>query len=359
MVEGEVGQSYTGGTITVGTQELTPWLLNAVLGGGGSPAYKLYAKDAGGFNYSIVVDLSQTLPTDLFIVAQNAGDEELDFKFYATIDGVIVLDEIMLNVAVEGGLAGSTKTLPVSALTTGRHKCAWTISVRASGTTNDFVTFSTAIVPYLCYTAPMDARASSVMLIQNDVEIPWLTGTPTGFSETPARVLPNVPVTVRYNLTNPGDEPVLINIAHLEGATKKTGVIIGGVLLDTNLKDVNMEPGATATIDLQPFTATAGSTSIGAFSVYRAKMLRAREPPCNNLGDLDDDGFVTTNDEALMKDFSVGGWAVIAGRTPLTEAEFTLRAHLHAGGTPGDAGDVAAIKDFIIGKINTFPLCGT
>ena len=72
-------------------------------------------------------------------------------------------------------------------------------------------------------------------------------------------------------------------------------------------------------------------------------------PPCDSYGDLDDDGYITDNDLSLFKQLSIGDL------TPTEEQE--KRADLNGNGEAGDAGDLVLIKSYVLGEIDTFPIC--
>jgi hypothetical protein len=79
-----------------------------------------------------------------------------------------------------------------------------------------------------------------------------------------------------------------------------------------------------------------------------------REPPCygphGGMGDIGGDGRVDASDKELMIGASVGN-------IMLSPREAS-RADLDGNGRPAGAEDVAIITDYIVGSINTFPVCG-
>ena len=74
----------------------------------------------------------------------------------------------------------------------------------------------------------------------------------------------------------------------------------------------------------------------------------ARVSPCASYGDLNDDGYVTEQDLTIMKELSIG--------TQPNEMQKT-RVDLNGNGTVADAGDLVLLQRFVIGEINTFPVC--
>ncbi len=70
-----------------------------------------------------------------------------------------------------------------------------------------------------------------------------------------------------------------------------------------------------------------------------------KTPPCGSLGDLNNDGFVTTDDENILKKMSIG------------EITPTDRSDLNGNGQLADAGDLVLMKRFLLGEITTFPRC--
>ncbi len=74
-------------------------------------------------------------------------------------------------------------------------------------------------------------------------------------------------------------------------------------------------------------------------------------PPCGYFGDLDSDGFVTSDDRDLMLLHSVGAGDFTA--------EQVSRADLDGNGQSGDAVDVNLLAQFVAGDISTFDVCST
>ncbi len=72
-----------------------------------------------------------------------------------------------------------------------------------------------------------------------------------------------------------------------------------------------------------------------------------KTPPCGSLGDLNNDGFITTDDENILKKMSIG------------EITPTDRSDLNGNGQLADAGDLVLMKRFLLGEITTFPRCST
>ena len=84
------------------------------------------------------------------------------------------------------------------------------------------------------------------------------------------------------------------------------------------------------------------------------KLTRRRTPPCENYGDLNDDGYIDDTDLVLLGDYLRCGYAQIS--TPLSESEFIKRADLDQDGSI-TATDFTTLSCFIAHETDTFPVC--
>ena len=84
------------------------------------------------------------------------------------------------------------------------------------------------------------------------------------------------------------------------------------------------------------------------------KLTPIRTPPCENYGDLNDDGKITDTDLVLLGDYLSCGFAEIS--TPLSESEFKKRADLDGDGNVTRI-DFITLTCFLAYETNTFPVC--
>lgn len=289
----EEGQIFPGGEITVATAELNPiieilqtaYCKYSVIGREYKcePHPEYFVKDR-------VVEIPILDPTvdkpSFFATIKNVGDETIDVTMKIIVDD---LKEIPLLSLTEKSMLGfplGKITIPIGASeamftetgvdrTVGKHIISW--KVQAKRITERSYPAIPQIVGntiYYVYTAALDAIATTVKIVQGTVEQLWLTGTPEGFTAQPVTIAPNEPAYFKFELTNPGDEPVRMNVGHLVGTVYETGFLVGGVLMDTIEKDVLVNAGATAVINTEAFTPlAAGSLTIGSFAVLRARHL--------------------------------------------------------------------------------------
>ena len=86
------------------------------------------------------------------------------------------------------------------------------------------------------------------------------------------------------------------------------------------------------------------------------KLTPRRTPPCENYGDLNNDGYVDGTDLTLLGDYLRCGFAQIT--TPLSESDFKDRADLDKDGEI-TSDDFNTLACFIAYETDTFPACGT
>jgi len=86
------------------------------------------------------------------------------------------------------------------------------------------------------------------------------------------------------------------------------------------------------------------------------KLTPRRTPPCENYGDLNNDGYVDGTDLVLLGDYLRCGFAQIT--TPLSESDFKNRADLDKDGEI-TSDDFNTLACFIAYETDTFPACGT
>ena len=265
----EVAQEYEG-TVTVATAELNPRLDNVSFSTPENVHYNLF--DAGVKYENVLIDLSIALPSMVWVIGANDGDEYLDFKVVLGIDGTIIIDKIIESI-------GPAISMPVIAamtstqLTSGSHICNWIISARRSGTSEPFVDYFVDSTTYYCYTLGLDAVATQVGFVQNGVEKNWLTWTGAEFVESPILIEPDTAMVARFVFSNAGDELVRLYVGHLavEPDQYDTGIVIDGVAYDTIQPYVDIAAGGTGTLDVTSYVPTASFTV--SFSVLRERIL--------------------------------------------------------------------------------------
>ncbi|GAI11766.1 unnamed protein product, partial [marine sediment metagenome] len=200
------------------------------------------------------------------------GDEVVDVKIDATMDANIIPGSPFIWSGIPPNTAPVSKSSVVD-VPIGKHNIRWQFYARRSGET-DWILKQDSNVDFYVYTAALDAIATTVKIVQGAVEHLWLIGTVEGFTASPVSIAPNEPAYFKFELTNPGDEPVKINVGHLVDTVYETGFLVGGILMDTIEKDVAIDAGGTGVINTEAFTPlAAGSLTIGSFAVLRARHL--------------------------------------------------------------------------------------
>lgn len=265
----EEGQIFPGGEIIVATTELNPVFTDIfIMSLSTGKSYHLV--DDNIEILDVVID--RNLPEPIwYLNITNSGDEPIGMKFNIYIDGKLEANKEYSNVAPNDEMSPSgILTMPPA----GKHRLFTELYAKRVGgsypatpqVSNDF--------DFYVYTLPLDAIATTVKIIQNTTEQLWLTGTPESFTTQPVIIAPNEPTYFKFELTNPGDEPVRMNVGHLVDTVYETGFLVGGVLMDTIEKDMLVNAGATAVINTEEFTPlAAGSLTIGSFAVLRARHL--------------------------------------------------------------------------------------
>lgn len=263
----EEGQIFPGGEIQVATAELNPDL-SAIGFRYGGTVYTLMRE--GSIISDLVIPID-AIPTHIARDIHNRGDEVIDVKIDYVIDGTNY--SATKNDVPLGGYGGGVTAVSAEKFTIGKHNISWALYARRSGDT-EWISFVSGSTNYWVYTLSLDAIATTVKIVQGAVEYLWLIGTAEGFTASPVSIAPNEPAYFKFELTNPGDEPVRMNVGHLVGTVYETGFLVGGVLMDTIEKDVLVNAGATAVINTEAFTPlAAGSLTIGSFAVLRARHL--------------------------------------------------------------------------------------
>lgn len=299
MAKEEVAQSYGGGEITVSTEDLNPVLQRIGFERLGFVYYPLY--ENGGVIYGTVVDLFSELPDTLTITIKNDGDENLDHHVKAYIDGNKILDTTISDQPV-GETSKVSVAVPSAGFEIGEHTCEWIIRVKRAGAPlGDYRTYYHDKVTYSCYTKALNAICTKAVIVQGGKEKQWLTGDPSGFTESGVVILPDAETFFKFYLSNSGDEAVKMNVGHVipvesvalpqiplytmsqvNGAWKvikgepvrsdyNTGFMVAGALLDTIEKNIVIPAGGTTEITTQRFIPTSpGVLTIGDIAILRA-----------------------------------------------------------------------------------------
>jgi len=271
-------------TYHAGTPELNLDMLYAALVSATAISYVFTSPETGKQD-NLIIDLSKDLPSMLLMCVRNAGDENIDIHTLGKLDGKIFIDKVKTNVLngctdLQQEECWACHTGYMSApdyieLRPGMHACEWQVSARRSGTEDAFTEYYHDSVKYYCYTAALDAIATEVVIVQDGIEKPWLTGTPTGFEESPVLITPNTETYFKFKLSNQGDEDIKMNVGHLVGDHYEAGFVVGGTVIDTIEKDVEIPAaGGTGEINTQSFIVPPGPPlSIGSFVVFRVRSL--------------------------------------------------------------------------------------
>lgn len=289
----EEGQIFPGGEITVATAELNPVMVHIQAANcwltpkhGCTLKAEYFVKD----DTIRIPILGLPIPyypySSLYVTIRNDGDEIIDVKAVITVDGSDNPLQTYFILEGEPSTPAPTARIGVGHYRTmfstsgisraiGKHTIGWKIwAKRPTDATfpTEPQTIGNSI--YYVYTGALDAIASTVKIVQGAVEHLWLTGTAEGFATQPVVISPNEPTYFKFELTNPGDEPVRMNVGHLVDTIYETGFLVGGILMDTIEKDVLVNAGATAVINTEVFTPlAAGSLTIGSFAVLRTRHL--------------------------------------------------------------------------------------
>lgn len=273
----ESSQTYEGGTLTVSTTELNPVLLTVEFlapypEDGDVPFLKDKIKTD-----KQVIDLSRSWQAGvdtLYVTAKNEGDEEITVRALVYIDGALVLEEVSVPLTPGAGASWGEHG-NVSWVTTGKHNIAWRLNAQeghAIGGAAEQV-YVDDNVDYYCYTLPLDAIATEVLIVQGTSEKHWLSGTPTGFINSEIQIKENTGTYFKFKLSNLGDEPVKMNVDHIVGDHYESGFLVSGVHFDSIEKNLEIAAGSTSVINTVPFIVDAGVITIGSFRVSRSRHL--------------------------------------------------------------------------------------
>lgn len=278
----EVAQSYGGGEIKVATVELNPVLKHVYFDPPADiePVSYLLKDQVKIENQVLDLELSwKDGVKHLGATATNEGDEVITMRCIIEIDGVEVFNK---EATVEPDPTAPPSGWYVAGdpawVTTGKHNIAWKLYAQEGSSIGPSAQlYVDDIVDYYCYTLPLDAIATEVVVVQGETEKHWLSGTPEGFTESEVSIKPDTETYFKFKLKNNGDEPVKMNVGHKVNSTYETGFLVGGVLVDTIDKDVEILAGETGEIKTETFTASgAQETSlltIGALAVLRLRIL--------------------------------------------------------------------------------------
>lgn len=268
----EEAQTFNG-EITIATAELNPeMLVLAFTVPTGDIAYTFYDSSIGKTANTLIDLGAVALPDNARLAVRNAGDENIDIQIIVEIDGAMINTPQVFENRPPSVLPTAifVGALPLHALAVGEHTISWFVRARRSGTTDAFAEHYHDSTTYYCYTAAMDAIAEEVLIVQNEAELHWLAGTPEGFIASPITIEPNKETHFKFRLINPGDEPVRVQIGHKVNTHYETGILLGGVPIDTIDEYVEIEAGGTSEALTATFTLPEGKAAVS-FSVWRTR----------------------------------------------------------------------------------------
>ena len=277
----EVAQSFSG-TVSVAV-EPTPFLMSVEFATDTYYRYVFYLAEGGvatqpdgttiiGTGVPVdgqVVDPIYDPPTLSAMGIYNRGDEAIDIEAKLICDGVFLID------SGRSGLQPGQMHIPdgsVPLLSAGSHILRWIVNARMAGTSDAYTSYYDDTVTFAAYTAELTAIATSVAITQTGTDKPWLTGSASGFSAIPVRVEPNLPITLKFELSNQGDEPVRMYVGYDSGGgVYESGVLIGDMPLAMAADYIDLVPGSSNTFETVPYTPVKSFTV--AFAVLRERKI--------------------------------------------------------------------------------------
>jgi hypothetical protein len=224
-----------------------------------------------------VIDPTERLPDKYEIYVENTSPFDVEAKFALFIDGVRTEkyggDTMVLSRGAayiyDPELNSSQQAQYFSA---GEHTTSWIVKARRAGSGEEYTTIFSDSQSYAVCASELNAIATSVEIVQSSQTYEWLTGTLTSFIENVLQINPSEPIFFRFHLQNDGDEPVCMNIAHLnETGGYETGFFVDGTLLTPLETDIMLDPGEVAVIDTQTFTPIA-DVNVDAFVILAEVM---------------------------------------------------------------------------------------
>ena len=211
-----------------------------------------------------VIDPTERLPDKYEVNVENQCPFDVEVKFTLMLDGQKVGNpDYWLETAIlhpKGSYAydpGLNVDQQARYLSLGDHTASWLVQARRAGSEDDYVTVFSDSQSYGVYTPELNAISTRVEIVQRGQAYEWLTGTLTGFIESLLQLYPGEPVFFRFHLQNDGDEPVCMNIAHLNRTGGyETGFFVDGTWIAPLETDILLDPGSVAVIDTQTVTPT-------------------------------------------------------------------------------------------------------
>jgi len=230
-----------------------------------------------GTNQYQVIDPTERLPDKYEIYVENTSPFDVEAKFALFVDGVRTEKYGGDTMVLSPGMAyiydpELDSTQQAQYFSVGEHTSSWIVQARRAGSGEEYTTIFSDSQSYAVYTPELNAITTSVEIVQSSRTYEWLTGTLTSFIENVLQINPNEPLFFRFHLQNNGDEPVCMNIAHLnETGGYETGFFVDGTLLKPLETDILLDPGEAAVIDTQTFTPIA-DVNVDAFVILAKAM---------------------------------------------------------------------------------------